>query len=46
MFSQGSTNTRGVASAVLIRCGLDIVIQHKYSDSKGWLITLNINITL
>ena len=32
MFSHGRTNARGVA--VLIRSGLDIVIQHEHCDSK------------
>ena len=36
MFSHGRTNARGVA--VLIRSGLDIVIQHEHCDSKGRLI--------
>ena len=39
MFSHGSTNARGVA--VLVRSGLDIVIQHKQCDLKGRLIMLN-----
>ena len=39
MLSHGSTNARGVA--VLIRSGLDKVIQHEHYDSKGWLIMLN-----
>ena len=42
MFSHGSTNARGVA--VLIRSGLDIVIQHKQCDLKGRLIMLNAKI--
>jgi len=42
MFSHGDTNARGVA--VLIRRGLDIVIQHEHCDSKGRLIMLNAKI--
>ena len=42
IFSHGSTNVRGVA--VLIRSGLDIVIQHEHCDLKGRLIMLNAKI--
>jgi len=42
MFSHGGTNARGVA--VLLRSGLDIVIQHEHCDSKGRLIMLNAKI--
>jgi len=42
VFSHEGTNARGVA--VLIRSGLDIVIQHEHCDSKGRVIMLSAKI--
>ena len=39
MFSHGRPNAKGFV--VLIRSGLDNVIEHEQCDSKGWLIMLN-----
>lgn len=42
IFSHGSSNARGVA--VLIKSGLDIVIQHELLNSNGRLIILKVKI--